>query len=67
MEQFTGGMSVTISRREYEERYGEEVGYCRRHGVTVVDDYCPDCEDAHREYCDQEGGCAVCDEHREGE
>ena len=30
---------------EYEERYGEHVGYCRTHKHRVVDDWCEDCED----------------------
>ena len=33
-----------IDREEYEEHYGERVGYCRRHYSTVVDNYCPSCD-----------------------
>ena len=36
---------MTISRMEYEERYGEEVGTCNKHKTIVVDNSCDLCED----------------------
>ena len=35
---------MTMARREYEERYGEEVGTCSIHKITVVDRSCDLCE-----------------------
>jgi len=34
-----------IDRDEYEERYGDHVGYCRVHHITVLDS-CQLCEDS---------------------
>ena len=34
-----------LTGREYEERYGEEVGHCNIHKVQVVDRSCMQCED----------------------
>ena len=33
-----------IDKEEYEERYGEHVGYCRVHHIRVLDT-CQACED----------------------
>ena len=32
-------------KQDYEEKYGEEVGSCNRHKITVVDNNCDLCED----------------------
>ena len=34
-----------MDRREYEEHYGEHVGYCSVHKHDVLDSYCEDCGD----------------------
>jgi len=34
-----------MDRREYEDRYGEEVGTCNIHKAQIVDRSCPQCED----------------------
>ena len=36
---------MTMSNREYEEWYGEIVGYCNSHQITVVDESCDLCEE----------------------
>ena len=41
-----------IDKEEYEERYGEHVGYCTRHHITVLDT-CQACEDDTPEQCAQ--------------
>ncbi len=51
-------MVYSISRDEYEERYGEEVGTCSIHKITVVDRSCLQCED------EQDGICGECGEYR---
>ena len=40
---------MTISRMEYEERYGEEVGTCNIHNIQVIDRSCDQCEDELKE------------------
>lgn len=44
--------------RELAEMRGEHVGWCRVHHVTVVDNFCPDCES---EACDKEWFSMCCD------
>jgi hypothetical protein len=44
---------------DYEERYGEHVGYCRVHRQRVLGS-CDDCEDDPRENFDHEPACAYC-------
>jgi len=39
-----------IDKEEYEERYGEHVGYCRVHHIAVLDT-CQLCEDDAPEQC----------------
>ena len=39
-------------KQDYEEKYGEEVGSCNRHKITVVDNNCDLCEDELGELCD---------------
>ena len=39
-----------IDKEEYEERYGDHVGYCRVHHITVLDS-CPYCEDENAIEC----------------
>ena len=41
-----------IDKQEYEERYGEHVGYCRVHHITVLDS-CPYCDDDRVQECAQ--------------
>ena len=41
-----------IDKQEYEERYGEHVGYCRVHHIRVLDT-CQECEDDAPEQCAQ--------------
>jgi hypothetical protein len=41
--------------RDYEERYGEHVGFCRIHKQRVLGS-CDDCEDDARENYDHEPG-----------
>ena len=41
-----------IDKEEYEERYGEHVGYCTRHHIRVLDT-CQACEDDVPEQCAQ--------------
>ena len=36
---------MTMDSREYEDWYGEVVGYCKRHKITVVDESCDLCLD----------------------
>jgi len=50
---------MTITRGEYEERYGEEVGRCNIHKVQVIDRSCPQCED------EKDWICIECGEWRE--
>ena len=50
---------MMMDRREYEERYGEEVGYCNVHKVTVVDRSCDQC------YDEIDWICKECGEWRE--
>jgi hypothetical protein len=35
---------MTMSNREYEDWYGEVVGYCRRHKISIIES-CDLCED----------------------
>jgi hypothetical protein len=44
-----------MDRREYEERYGEEVGRCAVHEVTIVDRNCEQCEDDRGSVCPECG------------
>ena len=39
----------------YEERYGEEVGTCSIHKITVVDRSCLQCEDEQDGICGEWG------------
>ena len=48
---------VMSDREEYEERYGEHVGYCRVHHITVLDS-CP--------YCEEENAIECPEPHMEG-
>ena len=41
-----------IDKEEYEERYGEHVGYCSVHHITVLDT-CQYCEDDNAVECTQ--------------
>ena len=50
---------MAMDRREYEERYGEQVGTCSIHKTIVVDSSCPQCED------DIDWTCGECGEWRE--
>ena len=45
---------VMSDREEYEERYGEHIGYCSVHHITVLGscEYCDD-EDRQRQQCTQ--------------
>ena len=52
---------MTISRAEYEERYGEEVGRCNIHKVQVVDRSCDLCADE----LEQAEDAARCKEYEE--
>jgi len=45
--------------RDYEERYGEHVGFCRVHKHPVLGS-CDDCEDDPRENFAHEPKCAYC-------
>ena len=50
---------MTMARREYEERYGEEVGRCNIHKIIIVDRSCDQC------YDEQDWTCGECGEWRE--
>ena len=54
---------MTISRMEYEERYGEEVGRCNIHKVMIVDRSCDQCEDELKQSEDA-ARCIECEEIR---
>jgi len=45
-----------MDRREYEERYGEEVGTCNIHKAQILDRSCPQCEDEEHE-CQFHSAC----------
>jgi len=47
-----------IDKQEYEERYGDHVGYCRVHHITVLDT-CQLCEDDEANVSKYEE-CAQC-------
>jgi hypothetical protein len=49
---------MMMDRQEYEERYGEEVGTCSIHKVTVVDRSCDQC------YDEIDWTCVECEEWR---
>ena len=36
---------MTMSNREYEDWYGEDLGFCNRHQITVGDESCALCAD----------------------
>ena len=50
-------------KREYEERYGEEVGTCNIHKIQVVDRSCDLCAKDLEEFED-EATCRECEEVR---
>ena len=56
-------------KREYEERYGEEVGRCNIHKVQIVDRSCDLCADALEDMDKSEDEiawiCKECGERRE--
>lgn len=57
-------MSISFyDKREYEERYGEEVGRCNTHKVQVVDRSCDLCID-ELEQAEDAARCRECEEVR---
>ena len=36
---------MTMDNRDYENLYGEIVGFCNRHKITVIDSSCDLCAD----------------------
>jgi|TARA_R110000824_G_scaffold111242_1_gene259615 predicted adenine nucleotide alpha hydrolase (AANH) superfamily ATPase len=57
---------MVISKREYEERYGEEVGTCNVHKITVVDSSCEQCYDEINWTCGECGEWRPDDDRVEG-